>query len=229
MNRKNVAIFGASSHVAKSLIYYLIQCEDERFSLDLYTRSPNKLKDFLGGLGESAQGLYAIHDGYAEVMNSRHDVLVNCVGVGTVNKMQGDYSCWFTVTEQYDNLAIEYLRRKSPNSLYVSISSGAVYGRDFPEPVHEDSLNAISVNHVASEDYYAIARLNAEAKHRSFVDLNIVDLRLFSYFSRFIDMTDSYFMTDLINAVHGNRVFTTNSENMVRDYVHPKDLFVLLR
>ena len=90
-------------------------------------------------------------------------------------------------------------------------------------------MNSILVNHVTTEDYYSIARLNSEAKHRAFKDLNIVDLRIFSYFSRFIDLADNYFITELLDCVLKKKVFATNNMNFIRDYLHPEDLFSIIR
>jgi nucleoside-diphosphate-sugar epimerase len=145
-----------------------------------------------------------------------------------MNKPGDSYSDYFIVTEKYDNLVIEYLLKNS-NTLYISFSSGAVYGRSFSAPMGVNTANSIQVNSVAAEDYYAIARLNAEAKHRSFKELKIVDLRVFSYFSRFIDLTDKYFITEILNCVINKKIFETDEVNIVRDYVHPDDLFSIVR
>lgn len=184
MKQPKVAIFGSTSHIAKGLINNFLQSGE--FSLHLYTRSPDKVRSFLGAIGKSTEKDCVIHEGYKNFMKSSHDVVINCIGVGTLNKLRGNYTDYFMVTEEYDNLAIGYLRNKCPDALYISFSSGAVYGREFSAPVGENTMKSIRVNHIATEDYYAIARFNSEAKHRSFKNLKIVDLRIFSYFSRFL-------------------------------------------
>ena len=78
-------------------------------------------------------------------------------------------------------------------------------------------------------DYYAIAKINAEAKHRSLNKFNIVDIRIFSYFSRFIDINSNYFICDLIRSIKNSIVFKTGPENIIRDYIHPYDLFSLVQ
>ena len=197
--------------------------------MHLYTRSPDKVRSFLGAIGRSTEKGYVIHEGYKNFMKSFYDVVINCVGVGTLNKLQGDFTRYFTVTEEYDNLAIGYLRNSHPDALYISFSSGAVYGREFSASVEENTMNSIRVNHIAKEDYYAIARLNAEAKHRAFKNLRIVDLRIFSYFSRFIDLTDGYFITDIMDCILNKKVLITDNVNIVRDYVHPEDIYSIIR
>lgn len=226
-NKKaKIAIFGSTSHIAKGLINNFL--ENGEFSLHLYSRSADKVYSFVDAIGKSPDQNCVIHEGYEDFLKSSYDVIINCVGTGTLNKLQGDYTKYFTVTEKYDNLAIEYLHNNHPDTLYISFSSGAVYGRNYSKPMNEDTINSIQVNHVASEDYYALVRLYAETKHRAFKDLKIVDLRLFSYFSHFIDLTDNYFITELLDSLLQKKMFVTGSVNIVRDYVHPQDLFSII-
>jgi nucleoside-diphosphate-sugar epimerase len=100
-----------------------------------------------------------------------------------------------------------------------------VYGRNHSGPVEEFSVNPVRVNQLEREDYYGIARLNAEAKHRSFQRLSIIDLRVFSFFSRYIDLNDGYFINEVINCLRKKDIFYTDSLNIVRDYIHPEDLY----
>lgn len=227
MNKATIAILGSTSHIAKGLIDKLLQ--DHDFNLHLYTRGADRIHRFLDSIGKSADKSCVVHEGYNDFADCNYDVLINCVGVGTRNKLRGDYSAYFTVTEEFDNMSIGYLRRVRPDALYISFSSGAVYGREHSAPVEEDSQNHVKVNHIAAEDYYSIVRINAEAKHRAFNDLRIIDLRLFSYFSRFIDLMDGYFITDVLDCIVNKKVLETDDMNIVRDYVHPEDLFFIIR
>ena len=149
--------------------------------------------------------------------------------MGTQRNLRGDYTKYFTTTEQFDNLAINYLREKNPDAIYISLSSGLVYGRGHSKPVDEATATHFQINRMVPEDYYMIARINAETKHRAFQKLNIVDLRLFSYFSRFIDLCDGYFITDVINSILNRTELVTESSNIIRDFVHPSDLFALIQ
>ncbi len=227
MNKSKIAILGSTSHIAKGLINNFLQSGE--FSLHLYTTSLDKLCNFLGSIGKSADKDCIVHKGYENFNKSSYDVIINCVGVGTYNKLQGNYSNYFIVTEEYDNLVIDYLCNNYSEALYISISSGAVYGRAFSKPVEKNTMNCIDVNHINTEDYYGIARLNSEAKHRAFKNLRIVDLRIFSYFSRFIDLTDGYFITEVMDCILNKKLLVTNDMNFIRDYVHPEDLFSMIR
>jgi len=179
----NIGIFGATSHIAQGLIHNFSKNDDQ--TLYYFERS---------SYGKNGW-LYKVD----------FDVIINCVGVGTNPKDHTDY---FTVTEKYDNLAIDYLL-KHPKTLYISFSSGVVH-----RPLESD---------------YGTVRLYTEAKHRAFKDLNIVDLRLYSYFSRFLNMDDDYFMVDVIKAVIDKKLLETSIGNFVRDFIHPNDLFSLIK
>ena len=220
-----IAILGSTSHIAKGLINSFLLSQE--FSLCLYTRTPDKVLAFLTTIGKAPDKDCVIHEGYNNFTKAYYDVIINCIGVGTQNKLGNNYSKYFTVTEKYDNLVIENLLNDQ-GTLYISFSSGVVYGRGHSAPVEKNTANVIRANYVAAEDYYAIVRLNSEAKHRSFKNLKIVDLRLFSYFSRFIDLTDGYFITEMLDCILNNKVFVTNDVNIVRDYVHPEDLFSII-
>ena len=64
---------------------------------------------------------------------------------------------------------------------------------DFSVPVDESTYSKWGINHISEADYYGIAKLNSEVKLRALKDLNIVDLRVFGYFSRFIDLEVTVF------------------------------------
>jgi len=224
--KSKIAILGSTSHIAKGLINNFLQ--GGGFSLHLYTRSPDKVRSFLGAIGKFPDKDCVIHESYKNFIKCSYDVVINCVGVGTLNKLRGNYTEYFTVTEEYDNLVIGCLRNR-PDTLYISFSSGAIYGRELSAPADENTVNHIHVNHVTTDDYYAIARLNAETKHRAFKNLRIVDLRIFSYFSRFIELTDGYFITEVMDCILNKKVLVTDNVNIVRDYVHPEDLFSIIR
>lgn len=223
----NIVIMGATSHIAKGLIDRFLQRGEDH--LYLFSRSGDKVQGFLEAAGRSANhGKYTICTDYKTFSSFSYNVIINCVGVETRNKHNCDFTRYFSVTEEFDGLAIGYLQNRNPDALYFSFSSGAVYGKGFSSPADEYSVNSIQVNHVAPEDYYSIARINAEAKHRAHGNLRIIDLRVFSYFSRYINLADGYLITDLMQAILENKVLLTDSTNIVRDYLHPEDLFAMI-
>lgn len=222
----NIAILGATSHIAKGLIDRFLHSGDDH--LYLFARSGEKIKQFLDGTGRPANSNFSVCMDYQAFTSFSYDVIISCVGVGTRNKDDFDFRKYFSVTEQFDELVIGYLQNRNPGALYIGFSSGAVYGRGLSTPPEEGSVNSLQVNHVVPEDYYGIVRINAEAKHRAHSDLRIIDLRIFSYFSRYINLTDGYFITDVMQAILNKKVLVTDSTNIVRDYLHPEDLFAMV-
>jgi len=227
MKRSHIAILGANSHIARGLIDNFQK--DKGCQLHLYTRSPAKLRRFLHSIGASRGKDCCVHKGYRDFSKRSFDVMINCVGVGTLRQHKGDYTQYFTVNEAYDNLVMGHLLTRCPKALYVSFSSGAVYGKHFKKPAQEKTLNRIAVNHISPQEYYALSRLYAEAKHRAFKKFRIVDLRLFSYVSRFIDLEDGYFITEILKCILNNKILITDNVNIIRDYVHPLDLFAVIK
>jgi len=149
-------------------------------------------------------------------IDNKYDVIINCIY---------DHSNPFFISEKYDNIIIENLIRY-PDTLYIFFSSGAVYGKGFKNI--KNPFTTIDMNNIQSEDYYYINKIYTEAKHRSLSDLNIVDIRLFGYFSRDIDLNSHYLLANIINSIKNNTVLKTDHENIFRDYIHPDDLFALL-
>lgn len=221
MNKLKIIILGANSHIAKGFIYNFFK--HGNISLYLYTRSVEKTKKFIDSLDKNKSTEIIIKEGYAEDIVYGCDLLINCIGVGTPKNLKRDYSPWFSTLEKFDNLCLNYLQ-KNTEALYISLSSGSVYGKDFPSPVIKDSTNSIKVNNINIDNFYSIAKIYSEAKHRSYSNLNIVDLRIFSYFSRFMDLEEGYFLGDIINSVLNKQTLLVGENNIIRDYIHPEDL-----
>jgi len=118
--------------------------------------------------------------------------------------------------------------KSNQQTIYINFSSGAIY-RDFSKPAFFDSKSSITINHIDSKDFYSIAKINSEAKHRSNNSLTIFDIRVFSYFSKFIDLEGPSFITEIICCLKNNKPFITNSNDMLRDYSGSDDLFQLVK
>jgi nucleoside-diphosphate-sugar epimerase len=217
-----IAILGATSHIAKSLIDHYSRRPDHQ--LYLFARATDRVAEFLKTL--ELQGAVAVH-GIEEFGREKYDVVINCVGIRKTADLANRIGSVFRLTEEHDNLVIWYLET-NPAARYINFSSGAVYGTDFSAPVDEGSTAAWAVNKVASAEYYGIAKLNAEIKHRSLKSFNIIDIRIFGYFSRFIELEAKYLMTEIISCIRSGQELLTDQSNIVRDYLHPQDLFVLV-
>jgi len=217
-----IAILGATSHIAKGLIYNFNN--KETHELFLFARSKNRLREFLKSI--ECEKNFHLKD-FEELNKERYDVIINCIGISSASDFKERVASYFRLTEQFDNLVLDYLN-EHPDTLYINSSSGAAYGTDFSIPADESTCSRWDINHLSEADYYGVAKLNSEAKHRALKDLNIVDLRVFGYFSRFIDLNSRFLLTEIISCVKEAKEFVTGPDNIVRDYIHPKDLFELL-
>jgi hypothetical protein len=75
---------------------------------------------------------------------------------------------------------------------------------------------------------YTRAKINAEKRHRAQADLNILDIRVFGYVSRFIDLDCGLFIADVTRALVRGEELLTDSADMVRDYGCPSELAQLI-
>jgi nucleoside-diphosphate-sugar epimerase len=216
-----IAILGATSHIAKGLIAAWVTREERE--LVLYARSPAKVREFVSLIGIREPVILPVE----EFGRMPCDVVVNCIGIADPGKLRDEAAAIFSVTETWDFHVLEYLSA-NPAALYINLSSGAVYGSEFSRPVTETSQAAFPVNALTPSEYYGIAKLHVEARHRAASGLNIIDLRVFSYFSRFIDPSTRFLMTDIISALKNGSELVTTPGNIVRDYVHPDDLAMLM-
>jgi nucleoside-diphosphate-sugar epimerase len=134
----------------------------------------------------------------------------------------------FEVTYEYDMMVLEY-QKNNPETKYIFLSSGAVYGGGFDTPVDDETSASISINHLNETDWYAIAKLYAEARHRALTDLSIIDIRVFNYFSHTQNLDSRFLITDIVRAIQEGKQFTTSSDDIVRDYITPPDFFNLIQ
>ncbi|WP_068779047.1 NAD-dependent epimerase/dehydratase family protein [Paenibacillus sp. GM2] len=221
---KKVAILGATGHIGKNVTKAF--CKNGMYHLSLFVRSREKLVSFLQENNMEYANDISIMD-FSNFTSEYYDVVINCTGIGNPGALANDPFLVFKVTEEIDNLVLNYIY-KNPETLYINFSSGAIYGTDYEEPASESKKLIIDVNHLSNKDYYGISKLNMEAKHRSLVQNHIVDLRIFGFFSAYIDTQSRFFLTDILNSLNNNHVLNTSSEDMIRDYVHPSDLIAIL-
>lgn len=216
-----IAVLGANGHIAKSLVFNFSR--NGWRNVHLFARSKEKVAAFLELTGCRR---YRIHQ-FDELERYDYRAVINCVGAGTPAKVKVAGGEIFSLTEDFDNIVLRYLRRR-PRAKYINFSSGAVYGTSFSEKVNDSSRLSIGVNGMKPDEYYGIAKLHSEAKHRAMPASHIVDIRVFSYFSRFIDLESGYFLTEIIKCLKAGRTFVTNRRDFMRDFISPEDLFALV-
>ncbi|WP_298380401.1 NAD-dependent epimerase/dehydratase family protein [Azospirillum sp.] len=213
-----IALLGATAHIAKGLAASLAKRGHE---LLLYARRPAAAAHFT-----ATQGIQAPLHSLDAFGTERCDMVINAIGAGDPGRIAGLGADVFRVTERWDNAVLDHLAN-SPDTLYLFLSSGAVYGDGFSQAVGEDSRFTVSVNALDGQNFYGLAKLHAEAKHRALQRFNIVDVRVFAYFSRFIDQSGRSFAAELAYAVANGTEFQTDATDMIRDYAGPEDIATL--
>lgn len=220
-----MAILGATGHIAKNIIFHF--CKQRKYRLFLYVRSIEHMQNFLKIIGHDNSDDNITIKTYDEFKSGNFNIVINCVGRSDPAKLKAIGPSIFRLTERFDNLILDYQER-FPNTLYINFSSGAVYGTDFKTCVSENDLATIDMNHIDSSNFYRIAKINSEAKHRALKSFNIIDLRIFNFFSRFIETDTKFFINEVISCIKQGKSLITGPENIVRDYVHPKDMMSLI-
>ena len=219
-----IAILGATSQIAQDLI--LSFSKNQNYGFLLFGRNIELLEKWINS--ENLSKKYQVKE-YSEFENhQKYDVIINFVGIGDPVKAQKMGSNIFKITEQYDDMALEYLKQNK-EAKYIFLSSGAVYGGNYQKPVNKDTIATIDINNLKSTDWYTLAKLYAEAKHRALPDLSIVDIRVFNYFSHKQNMDARFLITDIVRAIKNKEVFKTSAEDIVRDFITPPDFYNLVQ
>lgn len=218
-----IAILGATSHIAKDMVLSFSKQGNHR--LALFARHPEVVKQWLASV--NLRGQYTIADFGSFKMEEHFDVIINFVGSGNPAQTAAMGASIFDVTLQYDEVALNYVRQHS-DCRYLFLSSGAAYGSVFDKPADVNTNAVIAINNLKPHDWYAVAKLYAECRHRSLPHLPIVDIRVFNYFSCTQDVAARFLITDILRAIRDNEVLTTSSEYIVRDFLHPSDFYKLV-
>ena len=218
-----IAVLGATSQIAKDLILSFSTQEDHH--LNLFARRPDCVKKWLDNVGLAERYLVDEFGGFGA---QEFDVIINFVGVGNPAQTAAMGASIYDVTLQYDELALNYVRHH-PECRYVFLSSGAAYGSCFNSPVDVGTKGTIDINNLQPQDWYGVAKLYAECRHRAHPELPIIDIRVFNYFSRTQDMNARFLITDIVRAIRDNTVLQTSAEYMVRDFIGPSDFYQLIR
>lgn len=219
---QRVAILGATGHVGKCLTSVLL--ESNRHEVTAVVRNRGSFDAFVAA---EPRGATCAVRSFEEFVAGEYDAVVNCVGVGTPAGVTSAGATIFELTERFDALVLGYLAQH-PETRCIAFSSGAAYCGDFDEPASADTPAVVRINGIMPTDYYGVAKLAAETKHRAAADFAIVDLRLFGLFSRYAHLDASFFMSDVYRAIAQCTTLEVGPDDIVRDYVAPRDLAALV-
>lgn len=218
----SVAVLGATSQLASDYVEQEARVGSRE--LVLYARDPAAVKAMLFRRGLAgrypARSLDDFGDGPLAA-------IVNFIGVGDPARAISLGAGIFEATRRWDDGVLDYLHA-SPTTRYIFMSSGAAYGDVFDQPVSAFSAACFPINALGPRNWYALAKLSAEARHRAQAHLSIIDLRIFNYISRTQDPKARFLMTDMIRAVAERRRFETSDASLTRDYLDPPALRALI-
>jgi nucleoside-diphosphate-sugar epimerase len=218
-----IAILGATSQIAKDLV--LAFAKQDHHELRLFARRPEIVTQWLASVGLSEQHTVSDFAGFST--EAHFDAILNFVGVGDPAQAAAMGASIFDVTLKYDQIALSYLEQH-PLCRYIFLSSGAAYGASFEAPVDKNTKATVAINNLQPQDWYAVAKLHAECRHRSLTHLPIIDIRVFNYFSHTQDMSARFLITDIVRAIRDKTILKTSSDYIVRDFIHPSDFYKLV-
>lgn len=219
----HIAILGATSQIAKDLI--LSFSEHTSDTLELFTRRPEIMNIWLNSVGLSGKYKASLLKDFS--FKKHFDAIINFIGVGDPAKAIEMGESIFEITHQYDQLALNYLKH-TPSCRYIFMSSGAVYGSNFDLPVDGKSPTILAINSLQPQDWYGVAKMYAECRHRALPHLSIIDIRVFNYFSHTVDLSSRFLIADMLRAIKHDETLITSDINIVRDYIGPDDFFRLI-
>ncbi len=220
MLSKKIALLGANSHVGKGLISEIMHLRSEDYAaMALYARNPDELSAWIKAEFQFEKQVYH-PDTFGQ---DRFDVVVNAIGVSDAAQIADVGSHVFDINRKYDERVMSYLDL-FPTTKYIYISSGAVYGGEFDVPSTCDTQARVSLNTPLPMDWYGLAKLSSEIRHRSKRDLAIVDVRIFGYVSSWLPIDKPFFLSDIAKALVHQMPLRTDRTEFWRDYIGPTEL-----
>lgn len=149
---------------------------------------------------------------YFDLIN-KYDIIINCVGKGKASSLSSINYDDIYFYNKLDTMIIDYLKNNN-KCLYFNISSW-VAGED----LKEDHRHYI----------YATNKKYLEMKHRLLPELNIIDLRIHAYFSRWIDLDSGFLLSDILNHTKNGKEFKLTTKEDKPIYIStPYTLFNII-
>jgi nucleoside-diphosphate-sugar epimerase len=222
---RKIAILGASGHIGASLAAELYGRTG--LTVDLYSRRPSHTRNIAAAHEVRAT---LAHRPLSELDLTGCDVVVNAIGLSAPDKLQAVGAGILKLTIDWEERIKAALStaHEAHESLYVFLSSGAVYGRLTAGGAHDRSVTSFAVNHVDMATAYSRAKFTAETLHRTWRHRRLLDVRVFGYSSTLIDLQQKMFLPELYYALLNDSTFSTSGHDMVRDYVGPRELLSLI-
>ena len=209
-----IAIFGATSIIAKEHIKILSQNYDHQ--LTLYSRKVDQVDSWIKS---NLRPRTAISCPYSEFNTAKsYDAIINFIGCGDSQRLSSMISEFEAINDFYDIKILDYVSH-NPHTKYVYLSSGAVHNSGFDAPILNSNLSKSSIAGPGTTNQYVIAKQKSEIRHRALDSLNIIDLRVFNYLPRKNINNDNSLVGDIFNCLVNKKTFITSSTEIRRDFI----------
>lgn len=224
-----IAILGATSQIIRDLLDDWFHESYQNIDFLLFGRQPSRISEWLtsrdwhNNITVNVYGL-DMFESYPQNIN----VVINAIGVGDPARAAAMGKEIISITSKYDEICLSFLE-KNPKSKYVFLSSGAVYGDVFSEPAEISTKAVVDINGISKSDFYSLAKLCAEIRHRAYETLCIIDVRIFNIFSSTQCIDSRFLITDALRSIRNNSVLYVDGNNNFRDYLHPSDFSSLMK
>lgn len=217
-----VAVLGASGYIGRSLIHEYQQNNIEVIPV---------VRDF-----SEAETVFTDHNialisnpiDYEDLFKESFDIVINAAGIGSPSRLRQNQTAIFAVTEELDEIIFNYLT-KYPNALVFNLSSGAVFGHAVGNKITDKTEAIFDPANIIPADYYGLTKLLSEAKHRSTPDLSIIDLRVYSFFSAFVDTADTFLLSEIVRSIKKGTILETGATDIVRDFINAEILVQVIK
>lgn len=217
LKKVQIAIFGATGYIGRSL---LATGRQAGLKVTAFSRDRSQAGDILTAYGIVGEGLLT----YSDLNDRKYDIIINATGIGSPKKLNHEPGAVFTVMEEVDKLIFDYLGI-NPDTRVYNMSSGAVYGLNAGGAVSSETLASFDPSNMRPGDFYALAKLCSEAKHRAAARLSIIDLRVYGFVSRWLDLEESFFISEVSKSLREKNILSTMPSDMVRDYATADDIW----
>jgi nucleoside-diphosphate-sugar epimerase len=219
-----IAIIGGSGQISKGLVS--VFCRNPSYKLYIFSRNPAdaKLINFYKPL--LRHGIDSLNP-LDQLEKFSFDIVINSAGEGSQVEHKRLGFSLFNSSEELDTRILEYLNTH-PKTIYFFMSSGAIYGNNYKWPVNTNSTHKWHINQPSKNSIYALAKFTAESRHYHSKQFCIYDIRIFGYFSRYIELSSRFFLSELADCIINNRIFFTTKIDMLRDYIDQYELSNLI-
>jgi UDP-glucose 4-epimerase len=211
LNRSIVIVLGSSGFVGSTICKLLIEGNTDVIGIDTVISAQNKLYKFYQS-GINQELLSSI------LQEEQVAVIVNAAGKASVKDSFETPFDDFNHNTVLTYLVLDAIRKHSPNTKLIFLSSAAVYGNPEKLPITEtDPLNPISP--------YGFHKMQSEMIAREFYtcfNISTVVLRIFSCYGA---GQRKLFLWDLCNkTLADEKILLKGCGNETRDFVHVSDV-----